>query len=675
VATDRTRKCPITISSTYVASTVANYPFRLEVADLPSEAMDADGTYPCNADGADIQFFSDEDLTTELAVDVVFVNLNNNPALATSKIFVKIPSLSSTSDTTIWMAYNTVDPATFPAADSTYGSEAVWADYELVIHGEAGYEDAAGNHTVSTSGSPTYSEDDGLIIVSTQYAYVTATALGETDLTVQARGRAAEFKQYTYGNSTHLGSNIFNTRVLGSDDSPTFGMFHNSTSPKVSFVIDSEGIGKGADGTTTLAVDTWYHMHGTVVPNGSIPTYDGTFRAYLAGAEEGTNNIALGGTWGGGAWQGATWYIGEHVDWDGQTTVDLKDLRVRKEALGADWIATEEDNLSTAAFATVGTCETISTDQTVEVSLTTETDVALASSAAKALALAQVAEADSALSVSFSRALAIVLATGTDTALTLAGFDKVKAVGLATELDTALTLSGWAKVTGTGLATELDITFSPTAASAGSIGLSVETNLSQALGVSKVRATGRTTEADSVFAIAGWAKATAIGVVAEADQAFTLTADKLLAIALVAEADQAFSPTAQQSRIIAIQQVLSAADQAFTLSGWLKAQGLGLATEADLAQTVGRIQNVSITLATDTETAQTLGTPQKAQDIGLTLETTVLFGVELIVGSAPDQRTVQVTADRLSVVDTRTSSAEAGGETRVATRVSIVPTR
>src|SRR5690606_376653 len=94
----------------------------------------------------DIRVYSDEAKTTELAREVVSCDTGTE----TGELHVKIPSL-----TTSTVIYIDVDGSrTEPAADSTYGSEAVWSDYEFVSH-DGGITDSTGTHTPTNSGATT----------------------------------------------------------------------------------------------------------------------------------------------------------------------------------------------------------------------------------------------------------------------------------------------------------------------------------------------------------------------------------------------------------------------------------------------------------------------------------------------------------------------------------------
>jgi hypothetical protein len=127
------RKCKITIASLKVYATHTDFTVLLSEGDLPSEALDKDGSYPAKDDGADIRFSLDADGVNELAFGIRYFSTNNNPALALANIAVKISSLSSSTDTDIWVWYNNSSASAYGVSD-TYGQyNAYNSDYTLVM--------------------------------------------------------------------------------------------------------------------------------------------------------------------------------------------------------------------------------------------------------------------------------------------------------------------------------------------------------------------------------------------------------------------------------------------------------------------------------------------------------------------------------------------------------------
>jgi len=159
------RKCSLTIDHTKVSADQSNLPVLFTVGNLPSEMFDADGSYPANSDGGDIRFSSDSAGVTQLPVEVVAFTSNNNPALGTGEIWVKVTSVSSTVNTVVYVWYNN-SSATMPAVTDTYGRNAVWSNSFLLVwhgNGTTTLTDATGNGHTGTEFGTGSTEEDGKI--------------------------------------------------------------------------------------------------------------------------------------------------------------------------------------------------------------------------------------------------------------------------------------------------------------------------------------------------------------------------------------------------------------------------------------------------------------------------------------------------------------------------------
>ena len=146
------RRQPITIDPLEVDETLAGYPFLITLDHLDDEVVDA-GTNSALNGGGDVRFTSDESGLNQLAVDLVDFATNATPASRACEIHVKVGSVSATVDTTIYIWYKKSGEVQ-PAATDTYGSEAVWSDYEVISH-NGGSADSTGNTTPTKIGSPT----------------------------------------------------------------------------------------------------------------------------------------------------------------------------------------------------------------------------------------------------------------------------------------------------------------------------------------------------------------------------------------------------------------------------------------------------------------------------------------------------------------------------------------
>ncbi len=119
------RRCELVIQSSQVPASLTDFAVLLTDPTLPSEMFDADGANPALDGGGDIRFSSDAAGATRLSCEIVTFTTDNNPALGTAEIWVKVPSVSSSSNTSIWVWYNKAGE-TQPAAYAAFGSESVW---------------------------------------------------------------------------------------------------------------------------------------------------------------------------------------------------------------------------------------------------------------------------------------------------------------------------------------------------------------------------------------------------------------------------------------------------------------------------------------------------------------------------------------------------------------------
>ena len=147
--------CPfrtkLTIDHTKVSSDRTNFALYVPKTVLPDDMFTV-GSYCCiKSDGGDIRFSTDADGNTQIAQDVVVAVPDATHANAIGSIRVKVPTISSTVDTTIYCFWGNQTYNLLPAND-TYGAQKVWdyqagdSDYVAVYH----MQEASGNVVDST---------------------------------------------------------------------------------------------------------------------------------------------------------------------------------------------------------------------------------------------------------------------------------------------------------------------------------------------------------------------------------------------------------------------------------------------------------------------------------------------------------------------------------------------
>lgn len=114
------RKCALTIQATEVDADLTDWTYLLTEDSLPSEMFDEDGANHALDGGGDIRFSSDSEGATQLPCDVRAFVTDNDPTLGKASIAVKVPLVSSSVNTTIYIWYGK-SGETQPAASSTYG--------------------------------------------------------------------------------------------------------------------------------------------------------------------------------------------------------------------------------------------------------------------------------------------------------------------------------------------------------------------------------------------------------------------------------------------------------------------------------------------------------------------------------------------------------------------------
>lgn len=127
----------VTVKYTEVPADATDFPLYIDLADLPSSFWDvvANG-------GGDIRVFA-ADGTTEWPREVVSCNTSTKKG----ELHTLVPSLSSSVDTVVQIHADGV--SSDYAVGATYGAQAVWADYAVVMHLDD-LSDSTGNATIDT---------------------------------------------------------------------------------------------------------------------------------------------------------------------------------------------------------------------------------------------------------------------------------------------------------------------------------------------------------------------------------------------------------------------------------------------------------------------------------------------------------------------------------------------
>ncbi|WP_422861150.1 DUF2341 domain-containing protein [Flagellimonas sp. W118] len=335
------RKQAITIQAVQVAGStdLTNFPVLITLDHLNNEIVDGGANSALNG-GGDIRFSSDANGNNQLAIEVVEFVSSTTSADRRCQIWVKVPSLSTSADTTIYIWYNKSGEAQ-PASNSTFGSESVWSGYSAVWHMET-----------DPSGTIPDVTGNGHGLNSTGF-------MDHWDVKSGVVGNAIEFdgindQMLISGNLTYNTSFTFS--VWFNWDQPaashTYSGILTNKSPWDGFWTTSDG------GNRAIFYDGGqeFTAAGSVVPN-TTTRYDfvatnGDIEQFINTVSNVSNTQALDG----GAF--------DHVGSEGDAAYFpgwIDELRVDSVSRSTGWLTTEYNNqLNPSTFAFAGTPESVS---------------------------------------------------------------------------------------------------------------------------------------------------------------------------------------------------------------------------------------------------------------------------------------------------------------------------
>lgn len=241
--------------------------------------------------------------------------------------WVTLPTISHTADTVFYVLYGNASIS----SDQSFTVQAWWrpADSPInlcAMHLDGGGADATGLQTGSST-AITYNTTNGKIYQgagfngSTSQIDISSVILSPAHLSVTA-----------WVNPSSL-ANAYNAIETNFGPSKGHGFFVKSNG-KLAVFLQRTGASVNYDGTgsNTLSTGTWYHV---------AFTYDGsTLIGYVNGAADATVSDASGYTS-----ASANQVIGQDTQTAGHRwTGAIDEFRVWREAISADWIATEYNN-------------------------------------------------------------------------------------------------------------------------------------------------------------------------------------------------------------------------------------------------------------------------------------------------------------------------------------------
>lgn len=286
-----TRKTEIIIQSSLVSATLTDFPVLLTEDTIPAEACDADGTSPAQEGGGDVRFTSDANGNNQLPLEVVKFDIDNDPANCVAEMYVKVPTVSASTDTSIWMWYNTSTSDSQPAASSTYGSQNVWdSNFKGVWH----LDESSGARSDSTANANNLTDNN--TVVSATGKWNTAADFESSNSEYLSIADASQSGLDITGGLTMAA--WVNLETTGSDQI-VMGKWNGQTAADKSFftLIRAANVLGGtvsSNGTTettqsssnTLSGSTWHHVAVVYEPSTRI-------EVYVDGVSRGTNTTSI----------------------------------------------------------------------------------------------------------------------------------------------------------------------------------------------------------------------------------------------------------------------------------------------------------------------------------------------------------------------------------------------
>ncbi|MHB8053174.1 MAG: DUF2341 domain-containing protein, partial [Methanoregula sp.] len=347
----------ITIDHTKVAATLTNFPVLISLvtdADLASSAL---------ANGNDILFTS-ADGTTKLDHEIENFTVSNGRLIA----WVRIPSLSSTTDTALYMYFNNSGAANQQNAAGVWDTnfKGVWHLKENPSGTAPQMRDSTSNANHGTSGGTMTTSDQVAAKINGGLDFDGSNDYVSTNY-VQTSVTAYTIEAWINTSTTSLLTVIVHDRgsFLNSGAGRSLTLSIGGTYPggpgaagDVAYGVDSDNIYIGRYSTMTVNNNNWHHLVGVWTAPSGTAIDPAQFSIYIDGNAAATTAATVGSATSPLTGLNGT-QIAQHQPWGMYLPGILDEVRISNSNRSANWILTEYRNQnSPSTFYTVGAKET-----------------------------------------------------------------------------------------------------------------------------------------------------------------------------------------------------------------------------------------------------------------------------------------------------------------------------
>jgi hypothetical protein len=304
-----------------ITGTSTNIPLLIKYEDFTSEMLSK-----LDAGLGDFRLSDDEGGNNQLALQVV-TGVKSSGGI---QVWYKEPSAVTGQLVYVW-GDNTGDSQ--PAANSTYGSEAVWADYAVVLHGND-FTDSTGNHTFTEVGTTSHETGQlGSSLRVNKDNYLTASPATKLDTALAGDFSVScwfSYPAFPFESGQIIGqgpstSGSWFTYGIRQDD-PTIFIDDSSSNNASSGDFDVD-----TDGTTGTFYNLGIVKTGTTRQHYEGGSTDGSLQTETTGDASSTKNLNIGGP---------------HVLTGDAQLIDVNLVQIYIGEKSANYIATENSNQS-----------------------------------------------------------------------------------------------------------------------------------------------------------------------------------------------------------------------------------------------------------------------------------------------------------------------------------------